>query len=97
MNKQQSNPGKTDTRKPPLSLWAAIALIIIFMIVIVALFGALVYTFTQGVQQAGLSVAGQIAVFVIISGIFAWLLKRISDAVSGMSHLWFPEESEDQD
>jgi hypothetical protein len=33
-----------------------------------------------------------IAIFVGVSGIFAWLIKRLSDTVSGMSRYWFPED-----
>ena len=32
-----------------------------------------------------------------ISGVFAWLIKRISDTASSMSHYWFPEETNEQD
>lgn len=51
----------------------------------------------NGAQQLGLSTTGYIAIFVVISGVFAWLLKRISDTVSAMSHIWFPEETERSD
>ena len=83
--------------KPPFSIWASIGLLILFSFVIVILFGALIYIFVQGAEQLGLSSLGQIAILVVISGIFAWLLKRISDAVSGLSHWWFPNENNESD
>ena len=81
--------------KPPVSIWASIGLLILFSFVIVILFGALIYIFVQGAEQLGLSSLGQIAILVVISGIFAWLLKRISDAVSSLSHWWFPNEHDE--
>ena len=82
---------------PPLPLWVAIILMIVLAFLIVGLFGAFIYLFTGGAQQLGLSTTGQIAAFLGVSGIFAWLLKRISDAASNAGHLWFPEEEYDQD
>lgn len=87
---------KTSSSTPP-SLWTSIILIIIFVFCIVALFGLILYLLVDGAQRMGLSTAGYIAIFVIISGIFAWLVKRISDTASSMSHYWFPDESEDKD
>jgi len=72
-------------------------LIIIFAFAIVALFGLFIYLLVNGAQQAGLSTSGYIAIFVVISGLFAWLLKRISDIASGLSHHWFPEDSHEKD
>jgi membrane protein implicated in regulation of membrane protease activity len=60
----------------------------------VALFAAIVYLFISGAQRLGLPSTAMIAIFVIISGIFAWLVKRITDIVSGMSQRWFPEQEE---
>lgn len=83
--------------KPPIAFWKAIVLVIIFVFGIVALFGLFMYIFIGGAEQMGLSRTGQIAIFVVITGIFAWLVKRLSDAFSGMSRHWFPEESGDND
>lgn len=74
------------------SLWKAIGLVIIFTFVVVALFGLIVFLFITGAEGLGLPTAGHIVILIIISGVFAWLVKRLSDTVSGMSHLWFPEE-----
>ena len=90
--KSEPSPGK----KPPLSLWKAILLIIVLVFSLVALFGVLIYLFIQGVQQMGLPTIANIAIFVIISGIFAWLIKRLTDIISGLSKVWFPEEDDDE-
>ena len=93
------NCGNNSSRKPkpPFSIWASIGLLILFSFAIVILFGALIYIFIEGAEQLGLSSLGQIVILVVISGIFAWLLKRISDAVSGLSHWWFPDEDNESD
>ena len=83
-------------KKTP-SLWKAIVLVIIFVFMIVVLFGLILYLLVNGAQQLGISRIGYIVIFVLISGVFAWLIKRISDTASSMSHLWFPEESDKQD
>jgi CBS domain containing-hemolysin-like protein len=83
------------TEKPPLPLWKAILLVIVLVFGIVLLFGAFIYLFIRGAQQLGLSTIAYIVIFVIISGIFAWLLKRLSDTASGLSRRWFPEEDEE--
>lgn len=84
-------------KKAPLSLWKSIILIIILTFVIVSLFGVIIFLFVNGAQQVGISRTGYIAIVVIISGIFAWLIKRISDTASSLSHLWFSDESDEQD
>ena len=81
----------------PISFRKSVGLIIIFVFAIVSLFGIILFLFISGAQQLGIPTVGYIAIFVVISGIFAWLVKRLSDTVSGMSHLWFPEESDEQD
>lgn len=83
------------TQKAPLPLWQAIVLIIIITFGLVLLFAVMVYLFTSGIQQLGLPLVVNIGVFVIISGIFAWLIKRLTDIISNMSHLWFSEEEND--
>lgn len=80
-----------------LSLWKAIILIIFLVFGIVSLFGVLIYFFASGAQQMGLPAIANIVIFVIISGIFAWLLKRLTNIISGLSHLWFPEEFDDKE
>jgi hypothetical protein len=82
--------------KPVLSFWKAIILIIVLVFGLVALFGILIYLFIWGIRQMGLPTIANIAILVIISGIFAWLIKRISDIFSELSRHWFPEEG-DQD
>jgi len=81
------------TQKAPLSLWKAIILLLLVACVIVLLFAIMIYLFTSGVQQLGLPLVVNTGVFVIISGIFAWLAKRLTDIISSMSHLWFPEDN----
>ena len=83
--------------KPPLPLWAAILLSVVLAFVIVGLFGALIYLFTGGAEQLGLSTTGQILIFLGISGVFAWLLKRLSDAASNAGRYWFPDEQDEPD
>lgn len=78
--------------KPTLSFWKAILLIIILVFGLVALFGILIYLFIWGGQQMGLPTIANIAIFVIISGIFAWLIKRITDIFADLSQHWFPEK-----
>ena len=80
--------------KPTIPLWQAILLTILLSFIIVALFGVLIYLFSNGVQQQQLPLIVYLTIFVIITGIFAWLLKRLTDIVSGMSQLWFPEDEE---
>lgn len=80
------------TEQAPLSLWKSILLLILFVFAAVSLFGLILYLFISGAQQLGLPPAANIIIFVGISGIFAWLVKRITDIISGMSHYWFPEE-----
>ena len=48
-------------------------------------------------EALGVSTAGYIAILVIVSGVFAWLVKRMSDTVSGLSSYWFSEESDEPD
>ena len=92
----QPTPANSETpEKPPIAFWKAIVLVIIFVFGIVALFGLFIYIFIGGAEQMGLSTTGQIAIFVVITGIFAWLVKRLSDVFSGMSRHWFPEEADD--
>ena len=82
-------------KEPSLSFWKAILLIIILVLGMVALFAIFIYLFVQGAQQMGLPTIANIAIFVIISGIFAWLVKRLTDIISGLSRRWFPETDED--
>jgi hypothetical protein len=86
---------KTTEASP--SLWKSIILVIVLAFGIVSLFGVIIFLLLSGAQRLELSTEGYIAIFVLISGIFAWLVKRISDTASGMSHLWFPEEPDEQD
>ena len=92
---QETNKQKESSSLAPMAIWKAIVLIIILSFIIVALFGLLVYLFTNGSQQMGLPPIVNLAIFVIISGIFAWLIKRLTDVISGLSHLWFPEDTDE--
>jgi hypothetical protein len=89
-------PPKTTRAKAPLSLGLSIVLAIILTFVVVSLFGLIVFLFVQGAQQLGLSRPAYLAIFVVISGIFAWVLKRLTDIAAGMSRFWFPEDSDDK-
>jgi len=94
MNQTTPIASNESLKKAPLPLWKAILLLILFAFVAVALFAGIVYLFISGAQQLGLPSAAMIAMFVIISGIFAWLVKRITDIVSDMGQRWFPEQEE---
>ena len=94
MKNPQSGSNPSPEKNSPLALWKAILLIIILVFGLVALFGVLIYLFIRGVQQMGLPTIANIVIFVIISGIFAWLIKRLTDIFSGFSQVWFPEEDE---
>jgi membrane protein implicated in regulation of membrane protease activity len=82
--------------KPPLPLGVAILLLILATFVVVAVFGALVIMFIIGAKSLGLPPAGYVAVVVLISGVFAWLVKRLSEAVSEWGRQWFPEDESDE-
>ena len=94
MNQTTPTTDDETLKKDPLPLWKAIVLVILFAFIAVALFAVIVYLFISGAQQLGLPTTAMIAIFVIISGVFAWLVKRITDIVSGMSQRWFPEQEE---
>jgi hypothetical protein len=83
------------TSQAPLPLWQMIGLLILFAFVVVALFGLLVYLFTSGARLLGFPPEAWIVIFMLLSGVFAWLLKRVTDVVAGMSTLWFPEPPEE--
>jgi len=85
-------PENNPTKKAPLPIWQAILLLIGLAFLAVGLFGAIIFLFISGVQQLGLPPAANVVVFILISAVFAWLVKRITDIVSGMSGRWFPEE-----
>jgi membrane protein implicated in regulation of membrane protease activity len=95
MNQSAGNSKINQAVKNPPPLCQSIILLIIFTFGAVTLFGAIVYLFISGAERLGLPLAVHIAIFVIISGIFAWLVKRITDMVSGMSQHWFPEDDDD--
>ena len=86
-----------NNKPSPPAFWKSVILIIIFTFGIVILFGVIIFFLVNGAQQLRLPITVYIGIVVVISGIFAWLVKRLSDTVSGMSHYWFPEESEEQD
>lgn len=92
MSQPKSSHDKNLTEKAPASLWKSILLLIIFVFLAVSLFGAIIFLFISGAQQMGWPPVAHLVIFVAISGIFAWLVKRITDIISGMSQRWFPEE-----
>jgi hypothetical protein len=94
MNHPTGNSDKKIKKKDLPSLWQSIILVIIFTFAAVALFGLIIYLFILGAEELGLPLAVHIGIFVAISGVFAWLVKRISDLVSGMSQYWFPEDDD---
>ena len=94
MSGPNDQPKTNNAEATPPSFGKSVILIIIFSFAIVALFAVILFLLIRGGQQVGLSTTGYIAIFVVISGIFAWLVKRLSDTVSGMSRYWFSEEDE---
>jgi hypothetical protein len=82
--------------KALLPLGPSIILAIILAFGVVGLFGLIVFLFVHGAQQLSLSRTAYLAIFVVISGIFAWVIKRLTDIAAGMSRLWFPDDSDDK-
>jgi hypothetical protein len=95
MNRSARNSEKEPIEREPPSLWKSIILLIIFVFGAVSLFGVILYLFISGAHQMGWPPTAYIVILVVISGIFAWLVKRITDTVSGMSQYWFPEDADD--
>lgn len=91
-------PPEENSAKPKkmVSLWQSIILVTLLVCVVVSLFGAIIFMFISGAQQLGLPATVYIIIFVVISGIFAWVIKRITDTAAGMSQLWFPEDSDEE-
>ena len=96
MTQPNRNREDSSKSKAPLSLGQSIVLAIILAFVGVSLFGFIVFLFIKGAQQLGLSWTAYTVIFVVISGIFAWLVKRLTDVAAGMSHYWFPEDSDEE-
>jgi membrane protein implicated in regulation of membrane protease activity len=69
------------------------ALLIFLVTALVVLFGAIIFLFALGAERLGWPWPAHVTIFVVVSGVFAWLLKRLTDSVSGMSRRWFPEEN----
>lgn len=92
-----SRPVAGDEEKPqpeaPLPLWGAILLVIVLVCGVVGLFGALVFLLINGALQLGLPPVVYLVIFVTVSGIFAWLIKRLADIFLKASRLWFSDES----
>jgi len=80
-----------------LPLWQAIILILVFAVAAISLFGLIVTLFISGAQQLGWPPAAHLAILVLVSGVFAWLMKRMSDIIAAMSQRWFPEDNHDTD
>jgi len=96
MTHTSRNQKDNSKQKAPPSLWKSIILVIIFVFLIVSLFGLIIFLFIRGAQQLGLSSTAYVIIFVIISSIFAWVVKRITDTAAGMSQFWFPEDSNEE-
>ena len=94
MNRPVDNSKEEITKSHPPSLWQSIVLLIIFAFGVVILFGAMVYLLLSGAEQLGLPFIFHVAIFVVVSGVFAWLLKRITDIGSSMSRHWFSEDDD---
>lgn len=94
----QPEPNQKSSSKPkaPLSLGQSIILAIILAFVLVSLFGLIVFLFIRGAQQLGWSSTTYVLILVVISGIFAWVVKRLTDIAASMSRFWFPEDSDDE-
>jgi hypothetical protein len=91
-----NQPARDGKAKAALPLWAAIVLVILVMFGAVGLFGALIYWLVGGAERLGLSPAVYLAIFVVVSGVFAWLVKRMADAILAISRVWFSERSDDE-
>ncbi len=89
-------PPNESQQKAPPSLAGSIILAIVLAFGVVGLFGLIVFLFVRGAQQLGLSSSAYLIIFVVISGIFAWVIKRLTDIAAGMSRLWFPEDSDEE-
>lgn len=87
-------PEQRPKPKAPLSLWPSIFVAIVLAFGLVGLFALIVFLFARGAQQMGLSTPAYIVILVVVSGVFAWALKRLTDIAAGMSRLWFPEDSD---
>jgi hypothetical protein len=96
MTHPDRNQAERPNSKAPPSLGKSIILAIILAFVLVSLFGVIVFLFIRGAQQLGLSETAYVAIFVIISGIFAWVVKRLTDIAANLSNLWFPEDSDEK-
>lgn len=94
MNPSQPPRPSGDSPKPPPGVWPSILLLIIFVCFIVTLFSGLIYLFVGGAERLAWPAWAYVVILVVISGIFAWLVKRLTDSVAGLSHYWFPEDSD---
>lgn len=93
MSRPVSGEEKPPQSKAPLPLWGAILLVIVLVCGVVSLFGALVFLLINGALRLGLPPVVYLAIFVTMSGIFAWLIKRLADIFLKASRLWFSDES----
>lgn len=90
-----TSPGRPgDSPTPPPGLWPSILLLVVFVCAIVSLFSGLVYLLVGGAERLGWPAWAYVAILVVVSGVFAWLVKRLTDTVAGLSHYWFPEDSD---
>lgn len=97
MTSSDLKTNEPNDNNPPPALWKSIILIILFTFVVVLLFGLIIFFLVSSAEEIGVSRAGYIAILVIVSGVFAWLVKRMSDTVSDLSSYWFSEKSDEPD
>lgn len=89
--------GKNNPDAPKIwPLWLSISVLIVGVFGVVTLFGLIVYGFSRGAARLGLSTTAQVALLVIISGVFAWLVKRLTDIVVEVSRYWFALDNEQE-
>ena len=87
--------GENSQPEAPPPLWSAILLVIVLVFGAVSLFSALIFLLINGALRLGLPPVVYLGIFVIISGIFAWLVKRLADIFLKASRLWFSDESDE--
>jgi drug/metabolite transporter (DMT)-like permease len=92
VSQTDTEPKEATTPKAPPSLGMTILLLMVFTCLIVGLFGLLIFLFISGAQRLEWPPLAYIVIFVTVLGIFAWLVKRITDTVASLSRFWFPED-----
>ncbi len=93
MSRPVSGDEENPQPKAPLPLWSAILLVIVLVFGVVSLFGALIFLLVYGALRLGLPPVVYLGIFIIVSAIFAWLVKRLADVILKASRVWFSDES----